>query len=145
MDKHGVKKIPGMVDVTVRGEKGTHLRSRWVANDIGNKDWPAIEHMIVSMFDLLKKNGYIVDPHWLLQEADDVDECFHGEMLAITWGLVHSSPHTPIYLSKNLRICGNCHEASKLISKLYGRDVYARDANRHHHVSEGKCSCGDYW
>ncbi|CAM6118095.1 unnamed protein product [Calypogeia fissa] len=35
--------------------------------------------------------------------------------------------------------------ATKFISKVTGREIIARDANRFHHFKDGFCSCGDYW
>jgi len=145
MSALGIKKIPGIVNVTVKSFNETTPKARWVANNTDHKEYSLIEKTLMNMFALLKNNGYVVDRRWLLQESDNPDECFHSEMLAIAWALVNSPTHTAIFLSKNLRICGNCHEASKLVSVLYGRDIYARDANRHHHFSDGKCSCGGYW
>jgi hypothetical protein len=46
-------------------------------------------------------------------------------------------------IAKNLRVCGDCHEFTKLVSKL--SDIVVRDANRFHHFIGGSCSCGDFW
>ncbi|CEO98500.1 hypothetical protein PBRA_006614, partial [Plasmodiophora brassicae] len=69
----------------------------------------------------------------------------HSEVLAIAYGLLHLAAHEPIRLTKNLRVCPDCHETSKRISALYKRDIFTRDASRHHFFRNGQCSCGDYW
>ncbi|CDP20116.1 unnamed protein product [Coffea canephora] len=38
-----------------------------------------------------------------------------------------------------------CHVVVKLISKVTGRLIILRDANRFHHFKDGVCSCNDYW
>ena len=56
-----------------------------------------------------------------------------------------ADPEEPIIISKNLRVCGDCHEWTKLISQLWKRRIVVRDANRQHIVENGVCSCNDYW
>lgn len=51
----------------------------------------------------------------------------------------------PIYVMKNLRVCPDCHEWSKLISLKWERQCIVRDANRLHVFENGKCSCSDFW
>ncbi|KAG0475577.1 hypothetical protein HPP92_015263 [Vanilla planifolia] len=50
-----------------------------------------------------------------------------------------------IRIMKNIRICGDCHSAMKLVSKVMEREIIVRDSHRFHHFSSGFCSCGDYW
>ncbi|KAL9276093.1 hypothetical protein ACSQ67_026362 [Phaseolus vulgaris] len=57
---------------------------------------------------------------------------------------VSLAPGVPIRIVKNLRICDDCHNATKLLSKIYGREIIVRDRNRFHHFQEGSCSCCDY-
>ncbi|KAI3904814.1 hypothetical protein MKW92_006844, partial [Papaver armeniacum] len=71
--------------------------------------------------------------------------CYHSERLAIGFGLISTRPGTTIRRKKNLRVYGNCHSATKLISKIFNRDIIARDRNRFHHFRDGSCSCMDYW
>ncbi|RYQ91655.1 hypothetical protein Ahy_B09g097642 [Arachis hypogaea] len=35
-----------------------------------------------------------------------------------------------VRLSRNLRVCGDCHNALKIISKIVGRELIIRDAKR---------------
>jgi hypothetical protein len=78
------------------------------------------------------------------QEKDDILSV-HSEKLAVALGLISTSPGTTLRVIKNLRICGDCHEAMKFISSFEGREISVRDTNRFHHFRGGKCSCGDYW
>src|SRR3990167_9585299 len=70
--------------------------------------------------------------------------CTHSERIAIAYGLIHSPPDTPLYLTNNLRVCSDCHNATKLISKIRKREIIISDANRFRHFSNGVCSCNDY-
>lgn len=69
----------------------------------------------------------------------------HSEKLAIAFGLISTPPGTPIRIFKNLRVCGDCHTATKFITKIVGRAIVVRDGNRFHHFKDGLCSCRDYW
>ncbi|KAL6012194.1 hypothetical protein ACLOJK_002672 [Asimina triloba] len=69
----------------------------------------------------------------------------HSEKLAIAFGLISTEPGTEIRIIKNLRVCVDCHNATKFISKITKREIVVRDANRFHHFRDGMCSCGDYW
>jgi len=71
--------------------------------------------------------------------------CTHSERIAIAFGLLHIPSGEPLYLTKNLRICSDCHQATKLISKIRNREIIMGDANRFHHFKDGKCSCNDYY
>ncbi|KDP20037.1 hypothetical protein JCGZ_05806 [Jatropha curcas] len=69
----------------------------------------------------------------------------HSEKLAITFGLLKTNKGTTLRIFKNLRICVDCHNAAKLISKVVQREIIIRDNKRFHHFRDGLCSCGDYW
>ncbi|CAI0461390.1 unnamed protein product [Linum tenue] len=51
----------------------------------------------------------------------------------------------PVRVTKNLRVCGDCHNACKIISYIVGRQLIMRDNKRFHHMKDGVCSCNDYW
>ncbi|KAJ6373013.1 hypothetical protein OIU76_027363 [Salix suchowensis] len=97
----------------------------------------------------LEKAGFVPDTSEVLYDMDE--ECkegvlsHHSEKLAIAFGLISTKPGTTIRIMKNLRVCGNCHSATKLISKIFNREIIARDRNRFHHFKDGSCSCKDYW
>ncbi|XP_073113449.1 pentatricopeptide repeat-containing protein At3g03580 [Elaeis guineensis] len=98
---------------------------------------------------LMAKEGYIPDRNFVLQDVEDDDKrymlCTHSERLAIAFGLLNTKPGTPLQIMKNLRVCGDCHTATKYISKIVQRELLVRDANRFHLFKDGICSCGDYW
>lgn len=57
----------------------------------------------------------------------------------------YTSAESSLTVAKNLRVCGDCHQWSKLISKIWNRELIVRDANRFHIFKDGKCSCNDHW
>ncbi|XP_021740931.1 putative pentatricopeptide repeat-containing protein At3g13770, mitochondrial [Chenopodium quinoa] len=97
----------------------------------------------------LKEAGYEPDLSCVLHDVEDEQKekilLGHSEKLALAFGLLSTSDGTPLRVIKNLRICVDCHNFAKIISKLYGRTVSLRDKNRFHHIKGGVCSCGDYW
>ncbi|KAG7597488.1 Pentatricopeptide repeat [Arabidopsis suecica] len=108
---------------------------------------------IKSLWSILEmkiwKMGYRPDTssvqHDLSEEEKIVQLRGHSEKLAITYGLIKTSEGTTLRVYKNLRICVDCHNAAKLISKVMGREIVVRDNKRFHHFNNGFCSCGDYW
>ncbi|XP_028779606.1 pentatricopeptide repeat-containing protein At2g15690, mitochondrial-like [Neltuma alba] len=93
--------------------------------------------------------GYVPDTRYVLHDIDEEAKekalQYHSERLAIAYGLISTPPRTTLRIIKNLRICGDCHNAIKIMSKIVGRELIVRDNKRFHHFKDGECSCGDYW
>lgn len=96
----------------------------------------------------MKEEGYkprldlVLGPMSLEKKEDAL--CGHSEKLAIAFGLI-SSPHgSTIRISKNLRMCGDCHNASKFISRIEMREIIVTDTYCIHRFQDGTCSCKDY-
>ncbi|KAJ7516340.1 hypothetical protein O6H91_22G054600 [Diphasiastrum complanatum] len=144
MSNKGVKKEAGQCSIEVNNRVHSFI-SR-------DRSHPQIKEIYVYLRDLSQKTkleGYVPDTTIVLQDVgEDEKEWYlwcHSERLAIAYGLISTPPGTPIHLVKNLRICSDCHIATKFISKVVGREIIARDAYRFHHFRDGACSCGDYW
>jgi hypothetical protein len=97
----------------------------------------------------MKDAGYIPVTRFVLHDIDEESKedalLAHSERLATAHGLLTTAARSPLRVVKNLRFCGDCHNAMKIISKLVGRQLIMRDAKRFHHFKDGVCSCGDYW
>lgn len=96
----------------------------------------------------IKEAGYVPDTKLILGVEDDIKEQLlssHSEKLAISFGLLNTTAGTTIHVRKNLRVCADCHNATKYISLVTGREIVVRDMQRFHHFKNGVCSCGDYW
>ncbi|KAL8268956.1 hypothetical protein R6Q59_002754 [Mikania micrantha] len=68
----------------------------------------------------------------------------YSERLAIAFGILSTSNGDVLRVMKNLRVCVNCHNVIKFISRIACREIIVRDAKRFHHFKDGFCSCGDY-
>ncbi|CAO2171378.1 unnamed protein product [Urochloa humidicola] len=119
------------------------------AGDRSHPDTPKIYEELRYLSAHMKEAGYIADTRFVLHDVDQETKedalLAHSERLAISYGLMTSAARSPIRVIKNLRSCGDCHTAFKIISKLVGRLIIARDAKRFHHFENGVCSCKDYW
>ncbi|KAL5067217.1 hypothetical protein RYX36_018104 [Vicia faba] len=113
---------------------------------------PRREEICVKVKELsvsFKEVGYVPDLSCVLHDVDEEQKekilLGHSEKLALSFGLIATAENVPIRVIKNLRICVDCHNFAKYISKVYDREVSLRDKNRFHRIVGGKCSCGDYW
>ncbi|KAF5727028.1 pentatricopeptide repeat-containing protein [Tripterygium wilfordii] len=95
----------------------------------------------------MKRLGYIPDLSFAPHDGEVKQEvlCGHSEKLAIVFGLLKAGDGVPIRVTKNLRVCGDCHTTIKYISLQTGRKIIMRDLKRFHYVGDGVCSCEDYW
>ena len=88
--------------------------------------------------------GYFPKTEFVLHSLDEeVKEkmlCNHSVRLAIAFGLLNTRFATRLLIIKNLRVCGNCHEATKFITKTVNREIVVRDVKRFHHFKNGICS-----
>lgn len=128
------------------------IRSRvheYRAGDRSHPDNDKIYALLRGLREQMKEVGYIADTRFVLHDIDQEGKedalLAHSERLAVANGLLSSSVRSPIRVIKNLRFCGDCHSAMKLISKIVGRELIIRDAKRFHHFKDGLCSCRDYW
>ncbi|XP_054812256.1 pentatricopeptide repeat-containing protein At3g49710 [Prosopis cineraria] len=147
MRARGVKKTPGCSWIEL--DKRMHV---FVAEDTSHPKIREIHEYLAEMLKKIKRAGYVPDVKWALvkDEENGVEEkerrlMHHSEKLAVAFGLIATREGTPILVVKNLRICGDCHNAIKSISAVTHREITVRDAYRFHCFTEGLCSCGDYW
>lgn len=119
------------------------------AGDTSHPDNYKLYALLRGMRTQMKEVGYVPETRFVLHDIDQESKedalLAHSERLAIADGLLSSSARSTIRIIKNLRVCGDCHTALKIISKLVGREIVARDAKRFHHFRDGLCSCKDYW
>ncbi|RWW70597.1 hypothetical protein BHE74_00021733 [Ensete ventricosum] len=140
----GLVKPPGYSSVEFKGRVHVFL--------VGDKKHP--QH--IEIYNYLEKlrvrmleAGYVPDTGSVLHDVDEEEKetvlRVHSEKLALAFAIINTAPGTTIHIIKNLRVCGDCHSAIKLITKLVEREVVVRDSHRFHHFRDGSCSCGDYW
>ncbi|EYU37731.1 hypothetical protein MIMGU_mgv1a017991mg, partial [Erythranthe guttata] len=144
LKSNNLKKNPGVSSIEISGEIFTFMASQ--------KDhlfYMEINEFLKDLIFKIKSEGYEVDTDSVfLDVSNDVkkDILFHhSEKLAIAFGLMRTKPGTVIRVTKNLRICKDCHSACKFVSKVYARVLVIKDANRFHVFRDGVCSCRDWW
>ncbi|ONI18543.1 hypothetical protein PRUPE_3G221900 [Prunus persica] len=140
----GLKKPPGCSFVEV--DKMVH---RFL---VGDKSHPQTHDVYAKLKELnlrLTEAGYKPDTTSVFYDVEaEVKEKMlwdHSERLAIAFALINTGPGTTIRITKNLRVCNDCHTVTKMISELMNREIVMRDIHRFHHFRHGFCSCGDYW
>lgn len=126
-----------------------HTKHEYRAGDRSHPENDKIYAILRGIKESLKEAGYIPETRFVLHDIDQEGKeeaiMAHSERLACTYALITTPARMPIRIIKNLRVCCDCHNAFKIISKLVGREVVMRDAKRFHHFRDGKCSCNDYW
>jgi pentatricopeptide repeat protein len=143
MEKSGLQKTPGCSLVEI-GNEVHSFYSGTTSHPQSKKIYSYLETLV----DEIRAAGYVPDTNSIHDVEDDVKVQLlntHSEKLAIAFGLLNTSTGTPIHIRKNLRVCGDCHNATKYISLVTGREIIVRDMHRFHLFKDGVCSCGDYW
>ncbi|KAK7246943.1 hypothetical protein RIF29_41816 [Crotalaria pallida] len=144
MKGRGVKKVPGRSWIEVNNS--VHA---FFAGDQKHPRADMIYENLRYLNERATEFGYVPQCNILLNDVErgqkDPTEMIHSEKLAIAFGLLNLSSSTPIHVFKNLRVCGDCHNWIKCVSKISDRVIIVRDAYRFHHFEGGVCSCKDYW
>ncbi|XP_078168714.1 pentatricopeptide repeat-containing protein At2g25580-like [Carex rostrata] len=129
--------------------EGRAQSRQYVCGDRRDPEHKKIYTLLNRLAAQMKEAGYVPDTRFVLhdvdQEAKEEALLGHSERLAAAYAFMTSPARTPIRIIKNLRCCGDCHNALKIISRLVGREIIARDAKRFHNFKDGVCSCKDYW
>lgn len=143
--KHtGVKKRPGCS--WVQGKEGT------ITFFVGDRRHPQsqqIYEILGSLIERIKAIGYVPDTSFALHDVGDEEKgdllFEHSEKLALAYAILTTPSGTPIRITKNLRVCGDCHSAITYISMIVKHEIILRDSSRFHHFKKGSCSCRGYW
>ncbi|KAF2588188.1 hypothetical protein F2Q70_00041056 [Brassica cretica] len=144
MKEKGVRKEPGCSWI----EHGDEVH-KFIAGDSSHPQSEKLHGYLEALWEKMRKEGYVPDTSCVLHNVEEDEKevllCGHSEKLAIAFGILNTSPGTVIRVAKNLRVCNDCHQATKFISKIVDREIILRDVRRFHHFKNGTCSCGDYW
>lgn len=144
MKERGLTRNPGCSFI----EHGNKIH-RFV---VGDQSHPRSDEIHTKLEELMRKirgAGCLPKTEFILHDIDEevkVDMINkHSEKLAIAFGLLVTCSGVPLIITKNLRICGDCHSTAKFVSLLEKRTIIIRDSKRFHHFADGLCSCKDYW
>ncbi|WOL05981.1 pentatricopeptide repeat-containing protein [Canna indica] len=142
--KKGFTKSPGCSWVEIDGT--VHA---FIGGDRSHPQSSSIYQKLEQLLVEIRKLGYQADTSYALHNVEEEEKehalVYHSEKLAIAFALNTLRCSQPIFITKNLRVCGDCHSAIKYITLVAKRDITVRDANRFHHFKDGACNCGDFW
>ncbi|XP_024543593.1 putative pentatricopeptide repeat-containing protein At3g23330 isoform X1 [Selaginella moellendorffii] len=140
----GPKKEPGLSWIEVKGR--IH---EFRVGDTSHPRSSEIHRELERLNEEMKRAGFVCDIKAVVYDLQAKEKesllCQHSEKLAIAFGLISTAAGEPLRIMKNLRVCSDCHSATKFISGLVGREIVVRDAYRFHHFRGGACSCEDFW
>lgn len=144
MKNVGIKK--GAACSWVSAKNRVHV---FQAKDTSHERNSEIQAMLVKLRTEMKAAGYMPDTNYALYDLEEEEKIsevgYHSEKIALAFGLIAIPSGVPIRITKNLRICGDCHSAFKFISGIVGREIIVRDNSRFHCFWDSRCSCRDYW
>ncbi|KAL6896548.1 hypothetical protein ACP4OV_007120 [Aristida adscensionis] len=119
---------------------------------VGDKSHPLSDQIYIKLDELgmeMKAMGYKPTTEVVMFDIENEEKehtlVYHSEKIAIAFSLLTTGPGETIRVTKNLRVCSDCHSAIKLISRITCREIIVRDNNRFHCFRDGHCSCNDYW
>lgn len=146
MKDRRVKKKGGRSWIEVQGK--VHV---FMAGDWKHERSVEIYLKLEELMGDIEKLGYV--PVWeeLLHNVGEEKRkealWYHSEKLAVAFGVLSGSvpPGKPLRIVKNLRICKDCHEAFKYMTRVLEREIIVRDVNRYHRFLNGICTCRDIW
>lgn len=140
----GFKKRPGCSWVEINGTIHAFVGGDY-SHPLSEQIYKKLEELLTDM----KKLGYQAVSGVVFQDVEEEEKeqilLYHSEKLAIAFATISLSQSQPIFVTKNLRVCGDCHDAIKYITLVTKREITVRDTSRFHHFKDGACNCGDFW
>lgn len=145
MNDRGVKKVRGVSAIELDG-----VVHEFIAGGRAHPQSEEIYTKVDEIRERIRCSGNTPDIDGAAAADADKDKRegllqYHGEKLAIAFGLLKTKPGETLRVIKNLRVCGDCHRVCKLISEVFEREIIVRDRSRFHHFKGGVCSCSDFW
>ncbi|XP_078181371.1 tetratricopeptide repeat (TPR)-like superfamily protein [Carex rostrata] len=142
INKKAMVKPPGYSMVELKGAIHTFL-----VGDARHPQHKEVYKYLNKLSIKMQEAGYVPDTSSVLHDVDEEEKrkllWVHSEKLAVCFAIINTVPGTTIHVIKNLRMCGDCHSAIKLIAKLLKREIVVRDSHRFHQFKDGFCTCED--
>ncbi|QCE15046.1 structure-specific endonuclease subunit SLX1 [Vigna unguiculata] len=145
IQKHqGYKKSPGCSWIEISG-----VIHGFIGGDRSHPQSVSINNKLQELLVQMKRMGYQADSGFVFHDVEEEEKeqilLYHSEKIAIAFGILNTSHRNPILVTKNLRICVDCHNAVKFMTLITERRITVRDASRFHHFENGICNCRDFW
>jgi pentatricopeptide repeat protein len=142
MDEREMKKVTGLSYVKIGNEFKSYV--------VEDRNAPSEAMIALDKIRLELENNYKYEPDLtcVTKNLQTVTEKIHhlwrhSEKIALGAALHYTEGD--IEITKNLRICVDCHSAAKLISLLTKRRISIFDTYRGHLFENGECDCNDYY
>ena len=92
--------------------------------------------ILASLIECSKAMGYAPQTSFKVDDEEKGDLLFeHSEKLAIAYAILTTPPGSPIRITKNLHVFGDCHNALTYISMIIEHEIILRDSSRFHHFN----------
>ncbi|XP_075659976.1 pentatricopeptide repeat-containing protein At3g14330-like [Castanea sativa] len=145
MERRGMKKEAGCSWVQIKNRIHTFV----AGGGFEFRNSAEYKKVWNQLMDAMEAFGYVPNTGVVLHDVNEATKsiwlCGNSERLATVFSLIHSSSGAPIRITKNLRVCVDCHTWMKIVSSVTRRVIVLRDTNRFHHFRGGACSFKDYW
>ncbi|GJN17166.1 hypothetical protein PR202_gb04214 [Eleusine coracana subsp. coracana] len=126
IEEHALEKVPGCSWIEVK----KRLYS-FVSVDNKNLQLEELQALIGEFVAHMKNEGYVPDTGSVLYDIEEEEKerilLGHSEKLAVAFGLINTGRGEVIRITKNLRLCEDCHSVTKFISKFTEREIVVRD------------------
>jgi pentatricopeptide repeat protein len=120
--KKGVEKVPARSWVEYNGKVHEF--------HVGDKSHPLSDQIYMKLDELsmeMKAMGYKPTTEVVMFDIEDEEKesklVHHSEKIAIAFSLLTTGIGETIRITKNLRVCSDCHTAIKLISRITRREI----------------------
>ncbi|KAL5772178.1 hypothetical protein ACOSQ2_012102 [Xanthoceras sorbifolium] len=142
--RRGLKKNQGCSWIEIKGKVNI-----FTTGDNSHPQAKKIESLLKKLRLKMEEEGYFPKIRYALINTDEMEQevslCGHSEKLAMAFGILSLPPGKTIRVTKNLKVCNDCHEMARFMSKTARREIVLRDSNRFHHFKDGHCSCRGFW
>ncbi|KAL5729867.1 ubiquitin-specific protease [Ranunculus cassubicifolius] len=142
--RRGLRKSPGCSWIEMKSK--IHI---FFSGDRSHPQARNIKSLLGKVRIRMKEDNALQNNRYAMVIAEDEGKeealCGHSEKLAMAYGILSLPYGKTIRVTKNLRVCGDCHETAKFMSKMFEKEIILRDANRFHQFKDGRCSCRGYW
>lgn len=120
LEARGLQKVSGKSWIEIRRKIYSFM-----SVDELNPQIEQIHALLVELSGEMKKEGYIPQTKLVHYDLDEKEKerilLGHSEKLAVAFGLINTSKGETIRISKNLRLCEDCHTVTKFISRFTDR------------------------
>ncbi|KAL9410890.1 hypothetical protein AB3S75_044629 [Citrus x aurantiifolia] len=100
----------------------------------GDESHPYYHSINEALKDLLEQEGYVPDTKEVLLDVEEEQKknilYYHGERLALVFGIISTPDGTTIRVIKNLRVLRGLRHGNKVVSKIVHREMIVRDNRR---------------